>query len=115
MQYFMVPTVKNILFSICILFLYGFIFVLRWFFQRQYFFREISRFCQIQGHFQDLENEFVIFQVFWHMWEPRLFVLSSSSLIFVCTSSKLSKASSTFNPNITILRAQSLYLSGGNS
>ena len=43
-----------------------------------------------------------------------LFYRSSISLIFVCTSSKLSKTS-TFNPNITTTYARPPYLSGSNS
>ena len=29
-----------------------------------------SIFGKIQGHFLDMENEFVIFQVFYNTWEP---------------------------------------------
>ena len=32
--------------------------------------QEISKFGKIQENFQHLENEFVIFQVFEHPWEP---------------------------------------------
>jgi len=45
-------------------------FILSEYFHRQYFFRDISWFCKIPGHCQDLENEFVIFQVFQDVWEP---------------------------------------------
>jgi len=46
-----------------------------------------------------------------------LFYRLSISLIFVCTSSKLSKASSSFNPNITTtsVYARPPYVSGSNS
>ena len=37
-------------------------------FHRKYFFYDISRFGQIQGHFQDLENEIVIFQEVWEAY-----------------------------------------------
>ena len=47
-----------------IIFIHG-LFCFRWIsFHRQYYFQDISRFRQIQGHFQNLENEFVTFQVF---------------------------------------------------
>ena len=80
----------------------GFFVLSEFFFQRQYFFQEISRFSQIQGHFKDRENYFFVFQ---DTWEPWLFVkLHSCSIFkyFICTSSKLSKACPTFNPNVTM-------------
>jgi len=57
----MVPAAKEILFSTGILFIF---LNCKGFFHSQYFFCEIFRFYQIQRHSQDLENEFVIFQVF---------------------------------------------------
>ena len=36
------------------------LFVLSEFFHQQYYSQEISWFCKIQEHFQDMENEFVI-------------------------------------------------------
>jgi len=101
MHYFMVPAAKEILFSTGILFIH--FLILTGFFPKAVFFREIFRFCQIQGHFQDRENEFVIFQVFYDTWEPRLFVKPHGcSIDRLCTSSKLSKASN-FNSNITTI------------
>ena len=46
------------------------LFVLSGFFHRQYIFHDISWFPQIQGHFHDLENLFVIFQAIQQAWEP---------------------------------------------
>ena len=59
MQYFMVHTAKEILFSTGILFNHVFFVVSGFFFKGSIFSRRI---CKIQGHFQDLENVFVFFR-----------------------------------------------------
>ena len=48
--------------------IYSQAFCSKWKFHRQYYFHQISWLCRIQGHFQDLKNEFVIFQVFRDEW-----------------------------------------------
>ena len=40
------------------------------FFTGKCFFQDIFKSCKIQGHFSDLENEIIIFQVFQDAWEP---------------------------------------------
>jgi len=90
----MIPAAKEILFSTGILFIH--FFILSGFFPKAVFFL---------WDFQILSNSKTF---------PWLFYRSSISLIFVCTSSKLSKASFTFNSNITTTYALPPYLSGGN-
>jgi len=64
MQYLMVPTSKEMLFLTDILF--SQVFILSGHFSKTVFFPGDF----LKGHFQDLENEFVIFQVFYNTWEP---------------------------------------------
>ena len=53
----MVPLAKEISLSTDIYYLFTF-FCSKWVFLKAAFFQEIFRFCKIQGHFLDLENEF---------------------------------------------------------
>ena len=99
MHYFMVPAAQEILFSTGILFIPS-------------SFSEIFRFCQIQGHFQDRKN--LLYLKFSRTPGNPNYYRSSISLIFICTSSKLSKAS-TFNRNITTTYTRLPYLSVSNS
>ena len=113
MHYFLVPAAKETLFSTGIL-LVNFSKFSRFLPKAVFFPADFVKF----RHFQ--ENEFVIFLVFQDTWEPWLFVKLHSyrlaiSLIFICTSSKLKKASSTFNPNITTTYTRPPYLSRSNS
>ena len=62
MHYFMVPADKEILFSVGMLFIH--FFILSGVFRKAVFFCEIFRCYQIQGHFKDRENEFVMFHIF---------------------------------------------------
>ena len=86
MHYLVVPAAKEILFSTSILFSHFFIL-------RQHFQGRKKIICYIPGFLEHLGTR-TICKV------ARLFYRSSISLIFVCTSSKLSKTS-TFNLNIT--------------
>jgi len=120
MFFFMVPTAKEILFSrtfpgqnyyfpgqnfqgiafislllaVWSIHFYFWLFCsnLKWiFFTSNIIFQGISWFCQIQGHFQHVENEFVIFQIFQGFQKPCFFIDVSSYDGMVMMFMKVSK------------------------